>query len=60
MGSMIPLDASRRPRSFPTGTISIIVANVLVFYTAHVDGFIFGVITARMFENLGCSAESRT
>jgi len=31
-----------------------------VAYSAHVGGFIFGVITARMFENLGRSAESRT
>ena len=31
-----------------------------VAYTAHVGGFIFGVITARMFEHLGRSAGSRT
>jgi membrane associated rhomboid family serine protease len=31
-----------------------------VAYSAHVGGFIFGVITARMFEHLGRSAESRT
>ena len=39
------------------------VANVQtggVAYTAHVGGFMFGVITARIFENVGRTAESGT
>jgi membrane associated rhomboid family serine protease len=31
-----------------------------VAYTAHVGGFVFGVITARIFEGVGRTAESGT
>ncbi len=31
-----------------------------VAYTAHVGGFMFGVISARIFENAGRTAESGT
>jgi hypothetical protein len=42
MGGMIPLtDASRQPRSFPTVTTAIIVANVLVFVLELIGGVDF-------------------
>ena len=49
---IIPLtDASRRPLSFPAVTAAIIGVwgPGGVAYAAHVGGFIFGAVTARLF-----------
>ncbi len=51
---MIPLgDASRRPSKFPIITTLIITANALVFLMelAYIGEFLFGALTARVFES---------